>query len=119
MNMQSLRIGTRLAFGFGLVLLLLVLAIGLSYRQMGAIGPRIDELTELQEREELALNWRTQTQLNVTRTDAIARAGGAGPVAEFFAPAIKATSAKITELQERLTKLSDSEREKSLLEEIA
>jgi len=119
MNMQSLRIGTRLAFGFGLVLLLLALAIGLSYRQMGTVGPRIEHLMQLQERRDVAQDWRSQTQLNVTRTDAVARAGGTGPVAEFFAPPIKTTSAKISELQERLTKLGDSERETSLLEEIA
>ncbi|MFG6456481.1 methyl-accepting chemotaxis protein [Roseateles sp. BYS96W] len=119
MNMQSLRIGTRLAFGFGLVLLLLALAVGLSYRQMDAIGPRVDRLMQLQEQQDMAQDWRTQTQLNVTRTDAVARAGGTGPVAEFFAPAIKAGSAKITELQERLSKQADSDRGKALLEEIA
>ena len=48
MKMQSLRIGTRLGLGFGLVLLLLAVALGLSYRQIGAVGPHIDLLVELQ-----------------------------------------------------------------------
>ena len=119
MKMQSLKIGTRLGLGFGLVLLLLALALGLSYRQIGTVGPRIDTLVELQRRQDLAQDWRTQTQLNVTRTDAVARAGGAGPVAEFFSPLIKTTSAKINELQESLTKAVDSDKGKALLEEIA
>ncbi|WP_422018452.1 methyl-accepting chemotaxis protein [Roseateles sp.] len=119
MNMQSLRIGTRLGLGFGLVLLLLAVAVGLSYRQIGAVGPHIDMLMELQRQQDMAQDWRTQTLLNVTRTDAVARAGGAGPVAEFFAPAIKTTSARINELQEALTRVLDSARGKTLLTEIA
>ncbi len=119
MKMQSLRIGTRLGLGFGLVLLLLALALGLSYRQIGTVGPRIDTLVELQRRQDLAQDWRTQTQLNVTRTDAVARAGGSGPVAEFFSPLIKATSTKINELQESLTKSVDSDKGKALLDDIA
>ncbi len=119
MEIQSLRIGTRLMLGFGVVLLLLAIAVGLSYRQIGNVGPRIELLTALQHRQDMAQDWRTQTQLNVTRTDAVARAGGSGPVADFFAPQIKTTSARINELQEGLTKLIDSERGKALLAEIA
>jgi len=118
MNMQSLRIGTRLALGFGLVLVLLALAVGLSYRQMATVGPRIDLLIELQRRQDLSQDWRTATQLNVTRTDAVARAGGSGPVADFFSPAIKTTSARINELQEDLTKAVDTDEGKAILGEI-
>ena len=118
MKMQSLRIGTRLSLGFGLVLLLLALALAVSYRQIGAVGPHMAMLLELQRQQDIAQDWRTQTLLNVTRTDAVARAGGTGPVAEFFSPAIKATSAKINERQEELTKVTDIERGKALLAEI-
>jgi len=119
MKMQSFKIGTRLAMGFGLVLALLVLALTLSYRQIGTVGPHLELLLELQHRQDIAQEWRAQTMLNVTRTDAVARAGGAGPVAEFFSPNIKAGSAKITELQESLAKVEDSERGKAQLVEIA
>ena len=119
MRMQSLRIGTRLFLGFGLVLVLLAVAVGLSYRQMSTVGPHISLLIELQRQQDLAQDWRTQTQLNVTRTDAVSRAGGSGPVAEFFAPVIKTTSAKINELQEGLTKAVDTDKGKALLNEIA
>jgi methyl-accepting chemotaxis protein len=119
MKMQSLRIGTRLALGFGLVLVLLALAVGLSYQQMARVGPHIDLLVELQRQQDLAQDWRTQTQLNVTRTDAVARAGGAGPVAEFFSPQIKTASAKISELQKSLADVVDTERGKANLAGIA
>ncbi|HEY0956230.1 MAG TPA: methyl-accepting chemotaxis protein [Roseateles sp.] len=118
MKMQSLRIGTRLGLGFGVVLVLLALAVGLSYRQMATVGPRIDLLIELQRQQDLAQDWRTATQLNVTRTDAVARAGGSGPVADFFSPVIKTTSARINELQEELTKAVDTPQGKAILGEI-
>ncbi|MFG6467645.1 methyl-accepting chemotaxis protein [Roseateles sp. BYS87W] len=119
MNLLTLRIGARLAVGFGTVLLLLAVAVGLSYREVGAVGPHLDLLLELQKRQRLAEEWRTLTQLNVTRTEAVARAGGTGPVAEHFSPLVKTTSTKISELQETLVKVVDSERGKALLAEIA
>ncbi|MFG6442007.1 methyl-accepting chemotaxis protein [Roseateles sp. LKC17W] len=119
MKLVSLRIGTRLAAGFGVVLLLLALSVALSYREVGLVGPHLDLLLELEERQQVAQDWRSLTQLNVTRTDAVARAGGSGPVAEFFSPVIKTTSAKINELQEQLSKSIDSEEGKGLMTEIA
>jgi methyl-accepting chemotaxis protein len=86
---------------------------------METVGPHIELLAKLQQQQDLAQDWRTQTQLNVTRTDAVARAGGSGPVAEFFAPVIKTTSARINELQEALTKAVDTPRGKAALAEIA
>lgn len=117
--MQSLKIGMRLAAGFGLVLVLLALAVGLSYRQIAAVAPHIDLLMELQRQQDLAQDWRALTQLNVTRTDAVARAGGSGPVADFFAPVIKTTSAKISELQDALTKVADTPQAKATLDDIS
>ena len=119
MDIQSLRIGTRLGLGFGIVLLLLAAAVGLSYVEIGSVGPKIDQLTELQRRAAMAGEWRTLTLLNATRTEAMAKAGGTGPVTETFAPAIKATSARITELQETLTKLIENPKGKAALAEIA
>jgi methyl-accepting chemotaxis protein len=119
MKINSLRIGTRLVLGFGIVLLLLVAAVGLSYLRLGAVGPQIELLMALQQRQDLAQEWRTQTQLNLTRTDAVARAGGSGPVEAYFAPQIKATSARINEMQKNLSEAIDSTRGKALLQEIA
>ncbi len=119
MNIQSLRIGARLMLGFGAVLVLLALAVVLSYRQIGMVGPQVDELVEMQNRQEMAQNWRTLTLLNATRTDAIARAGGSGPVADFFTPVMKPTSQKINELQAELTKILDTEDGKTALAAIS
>ncbi|MFG6412852.1 methyl-accepting chemotaxis protein [Roseateles sp. DC23W] len=101
------------------MLLLLATAVGLSYYQLAKVGPRIDLLVELQKRQDTAQDWRTQTQLNVTRTDAVARAGGSGPVADFFSPVIKTTSERINKLQEELTQAEDTDAGKGLLKEIA
>ena len=51
MKLMTLRIGARLAVGFGTVLLLLAVAVGLSYREVGAVGPHLDLLLELQKRQ--------------------------------------------------------------------
>ena len=119
MKMQSLKIGARLGLGFGVLLLLLAIAVGLSYRQLATVGPHVDLLVQLQKRQDTAQDWRTQTQLNVTRTDAVARAGGSGPVADFFSPVIKATSERINKLQEELTQAEDTDAGKAVLKEIA
>ena len=119
MNLRRFRIGTRLAMGSGLLLLLLTLAMALGYRQIGSTGPQLAWLRTLQQRQDLARDWRTQVQLNLTRTDAVARAGGAGPVAEQFSPLIKSTSAKITSLQDELGSLIDTDDGRALLKDIA
>ena len=119
MNMMSLRIGTRLALGFGAVLVLLMLATGMSYRQLGLVEPQVADLVELQSHRDLAQEWRTLTLLNLTRTDAVARAGGSGPVAETFAEPIKATSQKITETQERLSREADDDETKAAMDKVA
>ena len=119
MTLQTLKIGTRLGLGFGLLLLLLAVALGLSYRQIGSAGPHIERLMGLQQRQEMAQDWRTQVQLNLTRTEAVARAGGAGPVAEHFAPLIKATSARITALQDGLKQAADAPADQEALARIA
>ncbi len=119
MKLVSLRIGTRLATGFGVVLMLLALSVGLSYREVGQVAPHLDLLLELEKRQQMAQDWRSLTQLNVTRTDAVARAGGTGPVAEFFSPVIKTTSAQINKLQEQLGNSIDSDDGRALMAEIA
>src|SRR5262249_29839808 len=105
--------------GFGIVLLLLAVAVGLSYLQIGSVGPKIQLLTELEHRAALANEWRTLTLLNATRPQAVAKAGGNGPGGETLSPALHATSPRITELQEALTKQVESPQGKAALADIA
>ncbi len=119
MNLNTLRIGTRLAAGFGIVLLLLAVAVGISHLRFNTVSDGVDYLVEFQQRSALSQQWRSNVMLNATRTLAIAQAGGSGPVAEYFAPRIKATSADISKIQEELTRRVDSDKGRALLADIA
>lgn len=119
MKLNAMRIGLRLAIGFGIVLLLLTVAVGISHNRLGTVATDVDHLVELERRSGLAQEWRSNVMLNATRTLAIAQAGGSGPVQAYFAPRIKETSAHISKIQEELSKLVDSDKGKALVADIA
>jgi methyl-accepting chemotaxis protein len=115
MNLNQMKIGTRLAVGFGLVIALMFGLVGVTYQRMNVVEKDTDMVIELQRRAVLAEAWRANTNLNASRALAIAKSGGSAPVEEFFAPLMKATSAEITAQQEELASLVDSEQGKALL----
>ncbi len=119
MNLNQMKIGTRLAVGFGLVIALMFGLVGVTYQRMEVVNQDTDLVIELQRRAALAEAWRANTNLNASRALAIAKSGGSAPVDEFFAPLIKATSAEITQSQQELTTLVDSSKGKALLAGIA
>ena len=97
MNLNTLRVGPRLAIGFGAVLLLLLVTIvaivAIACLQLARTASGLAELDNFDERAAIARDWVGKTQLNVTR--AIAKASGRPDVENFFAPQIKQTSAEI------------------------
>ncbi len=119
MKLNQIKIGTRLAVGFGLVVALMVGLVGTTYVRMETVDVDTDRVIELQRRAALAETWRANTNLNATRALAIAKSGGSAPVDEFFAPLMKSTSAEITKAQEELTSLVDSDKGKAMLVTIA
>ncbi len=114
-----MKIGTRLTVGFGLVIALMFGLVGVTYQRMQVVDQDTDLVIELQRRASLAEAWGANTGVNATRALAIAKSGGSGPVEAFFAPLMKATSAEITQNQEELTRLIDSEEGKAKLAVIA
>jgi len=105
--------------GFGLVIALMFGLVGVTYQNMQVVDQDTDLVIELQRRASLAEAWGANTSVNATRALAIAKSGGSGPVEAFFAPLMKATSAEITQNQEELTRLIDSEEGKAKLAVIA
>lgn len=99
MNLNTLRVGPRLAIGFGAVLLLLLVTIvaivAIACLQLARTASGLAELDNFDERAAIARDWVGKTQLNVTRAIAIAKASGRPDVENFFAPQIKQTSAEI------------------------
>ena len=119
MNLNNLRIGSRLAIGFGAVLALLLLIVGIAYTQLARTNAGLADLASLEKRVALSREWVGKTQLNVSRTVAIAKASGQPEIDKYFSPLIKRTSAEISELQKSLEGLITSDEGKALLANVA
>ena len=118
-DLQRLKIGPRLALGFGAVIVLMTVIVSIAYLRFEHINADTDRVLELQRRAAVAEAWRADTNLNATRALAIAKSGGMKEVDDFFGPQVKATSDKISQLQNELTGLVDSDKGKALLASIA
>jgi len=118
MRLNQLKTGPRLTLGFGLVLVLLTLIVGIAYQRLTSSQQALEQMLELERRAGLAEQWRGLTELNANRTVAIAQSGNAPAVAGHFEPMIKATSATISKHQEELAKSIDSEKGKALLAKV-
>jgi methyl-accepting chemotaxis protein len=119
MKLNQLKIGRRLALGFGVVVLLMAAIAALLTQRLDSIKTDSAIIAEFQRRSTLTVDWHSLTQLNSARALAIAKAGGAGATAEYFKPLMKETSAKISKYQEELITLIDTEKGKALIADIA
>ncbi len=120
MNLNNVRIGSRLAIGFGAVLLLLLVIVGIAWTQLNRANGGLAELAKLEERASVAREWVSKTQINVSRSVAIAKANGQPGIENYFGPLIKATSAEISTLQKSMEALvADDEGSKALLATVA
>ncbi|WP_082551683.1 methyl-accepting chemotaxis protein [Massilia sp. Root351] len=112
--MNNLKIGTRLAGGFGLVLLLTMLMtwIGLSHMQSVA-----DATSEMMQqplaKERMISDWYRLIHTSVRRTTAISKSSdpSLGP---FFAADTAASTSEVNELQKKVEPLLESDAEKKL-----
>src|SRR5450631_1075007 len=102
MHLNHLKLGPRLALGFGAVLALLALIVGIAYWQLSHTCAGLNVMNEQQQRAGLARDWVGRTQLNVARTIAIAKASGQPQVEGYFAPLIKHTTEEISVIQKTL-----------------
>jgi methyl-accepting chemotaxis protein len=119
MNLNNLKIGTRLMLGFGLVLALLVLIVSTSFVRLVQTQSGMEAATEYERRASLADAWLNKSLLNANRTIAVAKAAGLPDVDAHYAPLIKQTSAEIAEVQKQLEAAITSDKGKTLLVAIA
>ena len=115
MNLNNLKIGTRLSLGFGAVLALLLLMVGVSYFEMEQTSSAMSVAALSQDRASTVEQWRGKTQLNLTRTVAIAKAAGQPDVEAYFGPLMKATSQEISVLQKKMEASSEGDNEAQAL----
>jgi methyl-accepting chemotaxis protein len=119
MNLNNLKIGTRLSIGFGLMLALMLLVVAISFVRLVQTLHGMDAATEYQRRAALTEQWVSKSLLNVNRTVAVAKAAGMPDVEAYFAPLIKQTAGEIAEIQKDLEdRIADAEG-KALLASIA
>jgi len=119
MKLNQLKIGPRLALAFGVVIGLMFIITAITTLRLEGLKADSAKLLEMQRRAALANDWRSDVHLNASRALAIAMSKGASDVESFFAPQMKATSERITQLQNDLTAAVDSDKGKALLTSIA
>jgi len=119
MNLNNLKIGKRLTLGFGLVLALLIVIVSASYVRMVQMQSGMEAAAESERRAGLAGRWVAATQLNISRTVAIAKAAGLPDVETYYAPLIKQTSAEISGFQKELEAVTQGSDGMALLASIA
>jgi methyl-accepting chemotaxis protein len=119
MNLNNLKIGTRLSIGFGAVLALLLLMVAVAYLQMVQTDRAMQEVALNQQRAITVEEWQRKTHLNLTRTVAIAKAAGQTDVDAYFTPLIKETSQEISVLQKTVEASITSEAGRALMAAIA
>src|SRR5688500_18982215 len=98
------RIGTRLAVGFGAVLMLAVLMAVVGVMQLRALVGMNAAKDAAEARFAAIERWNGAINLNLTRALTIARSGWHAPTVSYLEPQIKATSAQITVLQQAVEK---------------
>ena len=112
--MKNLKIGTRLAAGFGLVLALMILmtVIGISHMQSVATATR-DMMQQPLAKERMIADWYRLIHTSVRRTSAISKSSdpSLGP---FFAEETASSTAEVNGLQKKVEPLLESEAEKAL-----
>jgi len=116
--MKNMKIGTRLAAGFGLVLALMMLmtVIGIGHLQTVAEATR-DMMQQPLAKERMISDWYRLIHTSVRRTSAISKSSdpSLGP---FFAEDTAASTAEVNSLQKKVEPLLESDEEKALFKQM-
>jgi len=112
--MKNLKIGTRLAGGFGLVLLLTMLMTWIGLSHMQAVAEATSEMMQQPlAKERMISDWYRLIHTSVRRTTAISKSSDAS-LGPFFAADAAASTSEVNELQKKVEPLLESDEEKQL-----
>jgi len=116
--MKNLNIGVRLSLGFGVVLVLLVAVSIFASLRMHSSSTMTDDLVRDQVRNERLIDeWQQVVEVNAARSTAAYLAVEAADQASVEGQ-MKSSSARATEIQEKLKQVLDQPAEKARLEEV-
>jgi methyl-accepting chemotaxis protein len=118
MKLNSLKLGPRLAFGFGVVLALAATIASIGWFRLEKTQDDMAATAVREHRAIIAERWTQLTELNVTRAMAIIKSGVSADVESHFAPQMKATSEEISAIQKELVGLIVSDEGKALLAKV-
>ncbi|AOZ02173.1 hypothetical protein BKK81_23015 [Cupriavidus sp. USMAHM13] len=118
MKIRDMKIGTRLAFGFAVILALLVLNTAFSVYRMRELSQQTRAMmSEPLAKERLVADWTSLVAVGIVRTSAIARSSDPA-LAGFFAEQTKASSARGAALMKQIEAQAD-ETDKPVLRQAA
>jgi len=119
MNISNLRLGTRLAVAFAIVLALMTGMAAFSALRATDIVELDRQIQDKTHRSDLAAHWRANILVNVTRRIAIAKSGNLEALTTLFNPQIAETTSKTTDYQRQLEASVVTDAGKALMETIA
>ncbi|SDG71912.1 MULTISPECIES: methyl-accepting chemotaxis protein [unclassified Duganella] len=112
--MKNLKIGTRLAAGFGLVLALMILMTVIGIRHMHSVAVATNEMMQQPlAKERMISDWYRLIHTSVRRTSAISKSTDPS-LGAYFADDTKQSVAEINKLQKSVEELIDGDEEKTL-----
>jgi methyl-accepting chemotaxis protein len=117
--MKNWRIGSRLAAGFGLVLMLAILMTAVGIWRLYTVADETRSMMQVPlAKERMVSDWYMLIHTSVRRTTAIAKSSdpSLGP---FFAEETVASTKEVSGLQEKVTQLLSSDAEKAVAADIA
>ncbi|MGZ5200289.1 MAG: methyl-accepting chemotaxis protein [Telluria sp.] len=118
MKLDDFKIGTRLAFSFSLLLILMTLLTSVGVWLLRDFGARADEIMSgAMNKTRIVNEWRAATELNGMRTMIMITSENQAEQ-DALAPQIKETSARISGLQKQLDELINEPRGQALYDEI-
>jgi methyl-accepting chemotaxis protein len=118
MNIQNLPIGTRLGFGFGIVLLLATISSCIGLWRLNEVAANTRAM--MQEpliKERMTDEWYGHTMAVIKSTLAVAKSSDSS-LAEFFESDVKTSTARISEIQKYVEEHLGTEKEKDLFQRI-
>ncbi len=119
MKLSDLRLGQRLALGFGAMLLISGLVAATGWSRLAASEQEFGAAAKAQAEAAKALSWEGLTRVNVTRALAQVKSGANKDVIAYFDPQMKATTDLITALQKDIEASATSPELQALLAEAA
>src|SRR5689334_4241393 len=101
---KNLRIGTRFALASAMLCVLTAMLAGIAYWQIASLRGQMEEVPALIELRLAMAEWQGETAVNAARTAAILRSDD-DTLGGHLAADMKASSARISELQKRIEAL--------------